>query len=126
MGDHSFPDDERGSVMGRLFGREPAVILGLLTALTQLLSALFMDWTPEQQGVANVVAVSVAGFLTALAVSSEAALAALAGLVKAVIAAALAFNLGLDPSLQSAIMVFVTALGAFVVRALVVAPEPAA
>ena len=126
MGDHSFPDDERGSVMGRLFGREPAVILGLLTALAQLLSSLFMDWTPEQQGVANVVAVSVAGFLTALAVSSEAALAALAGLVKAVIACALAFGLALDPNLQSSIMVFVSALGAFVVRALVEAPEPAA
>lgn len=126
MGDHSFPDDERGSAMGRLFGREPAVILGLLTALVQLLSATFMDWSIEQQGILNATAAAVAGFLIALSVSSEAALAALAGLVKAVIACALAFGLALDPNLQSSIMVFVSALGAFAVRALVVAPEPAA
>lgn len=110
----------------RLLNREPAVILGLVAALVQLLSATLMDWTVDQQGIINGTAMAVVGFLTALSVSEDAAFAALAGLVKAVIALALAFGLALDPNLQSSIMVLVTALGAFWVRTQVVASESAA
>ena len=109
----------------RLFGREPAVVLGLVAALVQLLSATLFDWTVDQQGVINAVAVALAGFLTAWAVSAEAGFAALAGLVKAVIALALAFGLALSPDLQSSLMVVVSAIGAFWVRTQVVAPEAA-
>lgn len=120
MGDHSLPD-EKGSAMGKIFGREPAVVLGLVAALVQLLSATFMDWSVDQQGYINAAAVAVAGLITAWAVSEEALFAALSGVVKAVIALALAFGLALSPDLQSSIMVAVTAIGAFFVRTQVTA-----
>lgn len=123
MGDHSLPE-EKGSVM-LIFGREPAVILGLVAAVVQLLSATLMDWSIEQQGYINAVAVALAGVLTAWAISEEAVFAALSGVVSAVIALMLAFGLALSPDLQSSIMVAVSAIGAFWVRTQVVAKVPA-
>jgi hypothetical protein len=108
-----------------IFGREPAVILGLVAAVVQLVSATAFPLTPDQQGVINAVAVALAGVITAFAVSTDAGFAAVAGLVKAVIALALAFGLDLSPDLQSAIMVVVTAIGAFFVRTQVSAKVPA-
>lgn len=103
------------------FHRNPVGILGLVAALVQLLSATCMDWSTVQQGMINATAVALAGFISAGSVSRDAAFASLAGLVKAVIALALAFNLGLSPDLQSALMIAVTAIGAFFVRTQVTA-----
>ena len=108
-----------------VFGREPAVILGLIAAVVQLLSATLMDWSIAQQGYINAVAVAVAGVLIAWAVSEEAVFAALSGVVGAVIALMLSFGLNLSSDLQSSIMVAVTAIGAFWARTQVTAKVPA-
>ena len=109
----------------KLFGREPAVIFGLIAALIQMLSVAVTHWDPATQGVINAVIVAVAGFLTAWKVSVDAGLAALTGLVQAVIALALAFGIHLSADWQSTIMVLVSAIGAFVVRTQVFAENPA-
>ena len=101
----------------KILGREPAVFFGLVAAVIQLLSVTLIHWDIDTQGVINAVVVALAGFLTAWAVSAEATFAALTGLLKASFALMLAFGLHVDPNLQTAVMVAVTAVGAFWVRA---------
>lgn len=109
----------------KILGRDPAVFFGLTAAIVQLISATATNSDSPTQGIVNAVIVALAGFLTAWKVSAEAGFAALAGLVKAVVALALAFGAHLNPELQSAIMVAVTALGAFFTRTQVTAPVTA-
>lgn len=110
----------------KIFGREPALILGLFAAAVQLFSAIVLPLSTEQQGVLNAVAVAVIGFATAAAVSTEKAAPAVLGVVQAVLACALAFGLDIPPETQGAVMAFVTALASAWVRTQVVAPEPPA
>lgn len=110
----------------KIFGREPSLILGLIAAAIQLLSATLLPLNVEQQGVLNAVAVAVIGFATAAAVSAEKAAPAVLGVVQAVLACALAFGLAVPPETQGAVMAFVTALVSAFVRTQVVAPTPAA
>lgn len=110
----------------KIFGREPALILGLLAAAVQLFSATVLPLTIEQQGVLNAVSVAVIGLVTAVAVSAEKAAPAVLGVVQAVLACALAFGLALEPAVQGAVMAFTTALVSAFVRTQVVAPTPAA
>lgn len=108
-----------------LFGREPALILGLVASAIQLFSATVLPLSDGQQGVVNAVAVAVVGLVTAFAVSAEKAAPAVLGLVQAVLALALAFGLNLDAGVQGAVMAFATALVSAYVRSQVVAPVPA-
>ena len=100
----------------KILGREPAVFFALIAAAIQLLSVTVTHWDPETQGVINAVVVALAGFFTALSLATEKAFAALAGLIKAVFALMLAFGLHVDAPTQTAVMVLVTAVGAFIVR----------
>jgi nicotinamide riboside transporter PnuC len=132
MGQHSrvgddFPDDhiEQPGEPVLLFGREPALILGLVASAIQLFSATVLPLSDGQQGVVNAVAVAVVGLVTAFAVSAEKAAPAVLGLVQAVLALALAFGLNLDAGVQGAVMAFATALVSAYVRSQVVAPVPA-
>lgn len=109
----------------KLFGREPALILGTIAATIQLLSATLLPLTIEQQGVLNAVAVAVIGLATAASVSAEKAAPAVLGLAQAVLACALAFGFAIDPATQGAAMAFVTAIVSAYVRTQVVAPSPA-
>lgn len=106
----------------KILGREPAVFFALVAAAIQLLSVTVTHWDPETQGVINAVVVALAGFLTAWKVATETAFAALAGLIKAVFALMLAFGLHVDSPTQTAVMVLVTAIGAWVVRSQADAP----
>jgi hypothetical protein len=128
MGDHSLAEpDENPPKPGepvKIWGREPALILGLIAAAVQLFSAVVLPLTVEQQGVLNAVAVALVGFATAAAVSAEKAAPAVLGVVQAVLACALAFGLALEPATQGAIMAFATALVSAFVRTQVVAPAP--
>ena len=108
-----------------IFGREPALLLGLISALVQFLSATFLPLTDTQQGVVNVVAGAVVAVVLAWQVSAEKAAAALVGLVQALVAAVLAFGLDLSAATQSSIMVLVVAAASFFIRTQVVAPVPA-
>lgn len=105
--------------------REPALILGLIAAIVQVVSAFVFHLTVDQQGTLNAVAVAVAGLLTALSVKSEQLAPLILGLVQAVIAVGLAFGLVLSPDNQSVIMSLAAAVVAMFVRSVVVAPVPA-
>lgn len=109
----------------KVFGREPAQFLGLLSALIALVSSTVLPLTVEQQGVLNAVAVAVVGLITAFAVSAEKAAPLVAGLMQAVLACALAFGVHLSPELQGSVMAFVAAGVAFWLRTQVFAPVPA-
>lgn len=108
----------------RIFGREPALWLGLVSAVVQLVSALWLPLTVEQQGGVNAVAVAVLGVVTAVAVAKERVAPAVLGLVQAVLALALAFGLHLPDTHQSVIMAFAAAVAAMFTRTQVVAPAP--
>lgn len=103
--------------------REPALVLGLFAAIIQLGSATLLHLSVDQQGLLNAVAVAVMGLIAAWAVSEGAAAAALSGLVKALIACALAFGAHLSGDLQSSVMVFVSAASAFWLRTQVTASD---
>lgn len=89
--------------------REPALLLGFLAALIQLVSAVIFPLSDEQQGVLNGLLAVVAGVVVAAMVSLEKAVPLLVGLAQAVIAVGLAFGMELDPVAQSAIMGVVVA-----------------
>lgn len=109
----------------RIFGREPALWAGLLSALIQLVSAFIFPLSDEQQGVLNALTVAILGVITAFAVSSERGVPALLGAIKAVLAVGLSFGLHLTPMNQAVIMTFAAAVAAFIVRDRVTAPVPA-
>lgn len=104
--------------------REPALILALFASVVQMVAAFVYPLTIDQQGVLNAVAVGIAGLVTALLVHSEQLVPAIVGLVQAVLALILAFNLHLFGSNQVAIMAFITAVGAAFVRTQVVVLTP--
>jgi hypothetical protein len=108
-----------------IFGREPAYWLALASGLIAFVSSTVVPLTVEQQGVLNAVVAAVFGALTTWALKGEQLVAALVGLFKAVIAAALAFGLSLSPEVQSTAMVVVElVLTGVLVRPNVVAPVP--
>jgi hypothetical protein len=104
----------------KILGREPAVFWAMVATLAQAVLLLF-HLDPQVQGACNAALLAAAGFLTAAAVSVDAALPALTGLLKAVFAVLLAFGTPLSEPTQVAILAIVTALGAFFVRQQVVA-----
>lgn len=131
MGAHSLVGDNRsddqqtfGDIM--LFGREPALFLGLVSGVVQFVSAMFLPLSDAQQGAVNIVASCAVAVALAWKVSAEKAAAALVGLVTALIAAALAFGFDLSAEVQSGVMVAVVAVASFWVRGQVVAPVPPA
>lgn len=99
-----------------VFGREPALWLGMIAAAIQLLSSLWLPLTTGQQGVLNALAVAVFGAIAAFAVSRDQGVPALLGVLKAVIAVGLAFGLHWSPELQGEVMAFATALSAMWTR----------
>lgn len=108
-----------------ILNREPAVFYGLVAALIQLASALFLHLTVDQQGVLNAAVVAVGGCVVAWQVAAEKGIAFLAGVAKSLIAVALAFGWHASPELQSSIMTLVTMAVAFFTRTQVIAPPPA-
>lgn len=104
--------------------REPALILALFASIVQMVSTFVYPLTIDQQGVLNAAAVAVAGLITALLVHSEQLVPAIVGLVQAVLALVLAFNLHLFGGNQVAVMAFITAIGAMFVRTQVIVLTP--
>lgn len=99
----------------KILGREPAVFWALVATVAQAL-LLLLNLDHGVQGAANAVILAVAGFLTASAISVDAALPAFTGLLKATFALVLAFGVDLPDTTQVAILAVVTAVGAFFVR----------
>lgn len=111
--------------MPKIFGREPAVITGLVAVLVQFVSAFWLDVSADTQTAVNVVAACAVGLAVAVMVH-DGVIAAVTGLAQAGLA--LGMNLGLDWSAdkQAAAMAFVTVVAQFFVRTQVVAPVSAA
>lgn len=109
----------------KLFGREPAQWLQLASGVLVFLTPL-LHLTPAMNGAILAVITAVFGIATGLAVSGEKAAPMVAGLIKALIALALAFKFSIDIETQAGIMVLVEAGVAWYLRTQVVASVPAA
>lgn len=101
--------------------RDPALWLGLIAAVVQLVAAFIFPLSTEQQAVLNAFAVGIAGALTAFFVRRDGQAAAIVGLAQAAIAVGLGFGLDIKPEGQAAIMAFVSTAAAAFVRTQVVA-----
>lgn len=125
VGDNRPDHDPTPGGPAMIFGREPALLLGLVSALVQFASAVALDLSDVQQGAVNTVAGLVVAVVLAWKVSAEKVAAALVGLTQALVAAVLAFGVQLPAETQSSIMVLVVAAASFFVRTQVTAPVPA-
>lgn len=108
---------------GKIFGREPSVILGAVAIVVQFVSAFWLNVSQDVQTGINAAAAALVGFIVAYAVKDESTFAAFVGLGQA--ALALAMNLGLHWSgdKQTAFMALFTIVGQFwLVRDRVTAP----
>lgn len=101
--------------------RNPVQIAGGFAALLQFISTQIVPLTVSEQGALNAVVVALLGFLAAAAVSEEKAVPAIAGLIQAVLAAVLAFDVHMSTQWQTAVMAFVSVGVAFFVHTQVVA-----
>lgn len=108
--------------MGKIFGREPALILAVVASSIMMISTFVYPLSSEQQGAVNAVAMALVGIITAWAVAEDGGLAMIIGLAKAVLALAISFGLQLQPEVQSVVMGFVTVIAQLFVRQNVVAP----
>ena len=107
-----------------IFGREPALLLGVISGVVAVASSSIFALTVDQQGTINAVAAGVLGLIVAIKVRGGTWGAALIALVKAVIALLLAFKFALSPDLQSGIMFLVEAIVSYGTRAIVNADPP--
>jgi hypothetical protein len=109
-----------------IFGREPAMLLGIVSGVIALVSSSVFPLDVGQQGALNAAVAGVLGLVVAFKVKGGTWGAALIALFKAGIAVALAFKLALSPDLQSAIMFLVEAIVSYGTRAIAYAEPPAA
>lgn len=68
--------------MGKIYGRDPVVILAAVGALWQILSAFGLDFDPQLQSIVTAVVAAVMGLMLAVQVG-DGIFAALAGLITA-------------------------------------------
>jgi hypothetical protein len=106
-----------------LFGREPALALGVVSGAIQFLASTVLPLTDTQQGVLNVAVSALVGLVVAVRVKGGTWAAALLALVQALIAAALAFKFDLSADVQVGVMVLVTTVLGFVTRQVVDPPQ---
>ncbi|MFI7691805.1 hypothetical protein ACIBQ6_22240 [Nonomuraea sp. NPDC049655] len=103
----------------KIFGREPAVILGFVSAALQLLTAFVLPLTSDQVGAINAIAAAAIGvwtaFVTRAADGGSSLHSAVLGFSQAGITLALVFGLSLSGEQTAAIMAIVaTGLSLFV------------
>lgn len=108
----------------KLFGREPAQWIQLASGVLVFLTPI-LGLTAEVNGAVIAVLTAIFGVATGFAVSAEKGAPMVAGLIKALIALALAFRLNIDPEIQAGLMVMVEAGVAWYLRTQVVAKVPA-
>lgn len=105
----------------KIFGREPALILGLFAALVQVVSSFVTHLSPEQQALLNGAATAVAGLITAVIVH-DGLHAAVLGFFQAVISLAVGFGAHIPADKQGVIMAAIAAGLALWVREKATAP----
>ena len=106
----------------KLFGREPALWLGLISSLVMFAGAFGLNLTADQQALINAASAALFGLLTAWFIAKDGLTAAILGFVQAVLALAVGFGLNLPSDKQTIIMVVVSALTSMFVRTQATAP----
>lgn len=109
----------------RLFGREPAQWAHLLGGVFMMIVPIF-HLSVDLTGAVLAVIAALSGIATAAAAGGEKAAPLVAGLIKALIAVALAVHFDLSPEVQAGIMVAVEAAVGFYLRTQIIAPVPPA
>jgi hypothetical protein len=109
--------------MRTIFGREPAAVVEMAVAIALGVVVILHPSGPVTAA-ANAAVVMIGGFVTAALVKSDGALAALIGAIKAVFALVVVLGMNLDPTLETGIVMIVSAVGAAFVRQNVTAPVP--
>lgn len=103
-----------------LFGREPSVILGFVSAALQMLTAFVLPLTSDQTGAINAIAAAAIGVWTAVvtraADGGSSIHSAVLGFAQAAITVALVFGLALSDEQTAAIMAFVAMAASMFVR----------
>jgi hypothetical protein len=108
----------------RIFGREPALWLALISILVKAGAAFGLDVSVDQQALINAVAAALVGLAVA-AVAHDGLSAAIVGGAQAVIALAVGFGLDWSADQQAVVMSLVAAAVAMWTRTQVTAPVPA-
>jgi uncharacterized membrane protein len=90
-----------------IFGREPALMAGLIKAVVALLVAFGLNWTAGQVGLVNAVVAALLGVYVAWATKNTLASAILA-LTDAVISLVIGFGLDLSAEQSAAAIALVT------------------
>jgi hypothetical protein len=106
------------------FSRDPALYLTLIATVIRL-SSIWLHLSVEQQALLNAAVTAAAGLLVAAIVRHDGQMAALVGVVQALLAVAIGFGLHVSAENQAVLMSFVGALAAAFVRTQVVAPVTA-
>jgi hypothetical protein len=111
-------------VSPKLFGREPALILGFAAAALKLATAFGLDVSATQQTLVNAVLAAGVGVWLAVVAKNGAWAAALVQLAQTVMALFVGFGLDWSADKQGLVMASVAALLALVERTQVTAPVP--
>ena len=111
--------------MYRIFGREPALWLGLAAVILKVLSAFVWHVSVDNQALINAALAAAVGILVALSVHDGIS-AAVLGFAQATIALAVGFGLHLSSDNQALLMSLVTAVVAMWTRTQVTAKVTAA
>lgn len=109
----------------KLFGREPAVWLGLVAVAVQFLVAWGVDFSGEQQAGINAVATLVMGLAVAVMSARDQIVPAASGLLVGVLQLAVAFGFDLSQEKITTAGALLTALLALWLRTQVTAPVAA-
>lgn len=106
----------------KLWGREPALWLSLISTLVMLGTAFGLGLSPDAQGAINAISVAGFGLLTAYFVARDGLQAAVLGFAKAAMALAISFGLQWSGDKQSAVMAATGTIVAMFVRTTATAP----
>jgi hypothetical protein len=109
----------------KIFGREPALILGFIAAAVQSLTAFGIKVSPDVQTAVNAIAAAIVAIILAVVLHNGALGAALMQLATAGMALVVGLGLDWDTTRQGWVMALVAAGIALFTRTQVTAPVPA-
>lgn len=109
----------------RVFGRDPALLLALGASAVKLTGAFLINLSVNEQATLNALVAALVGFAVARVVR-DGQVAAILGILQALIAVAIGFGLRLSPESQALIMTFAGTVAAMFTRTQVTAPVPPA
>lgn len=105
------------------FGREPAAVVEMVVAVA-LGVVVILNPSELVMAAANAAILALGGLVTAAWVKSDGLLAALTGAIKAVFALLVVLGMNLDPTLETGLIMVVSAVATAFVRQNVTAPTP--